>query len=444
MISVRDTGLGIKQDDLSKLFKEFSKVNNMQNTALNSRGIGLGLLISNKIAHQLNESNGGIKVESELGKGSIFSFRIIDKMIEEKEFLMSASDHNINEVSDMEFKLISNLHSPNYYDAYQISEMECKLISNIHIPGNRDIDKVSEIESKLISNVHTPVNHEEAFPYKILMNKLSFCESNSVKTLPEVKTINKMSGLIEYDSPTNKQKINNSSDKETHQYSKSLFFRSGTATPKSVGYKNENDFKQKDVFIEEWKKNHISSIEKTPSKNSENHFFFKEAATFTRIPSINYFVFIEEFIGKKKDFIIQQMQSKCSCPYLLAVDDNDFNNLVITMHANQLEIPIVTALSGCEALKKIEERQKDSCCPFFKLIFMDIEMPIMNGLETFEHIKKWYEEKEQKLHVVPITGHSEGNEKLELAKKIMGEAIFKPISLEYFVIFLEKYMKENL
>lgn len=194
---------------------------------------------------------------------------------------------------------------------------------------------------------------------------------------------------------------------------------------------------------EEQKNDLISFKEKKSrsSNNSKNLFFFTEAGTFTNFISSNDFRSKEEYIEKKKDFIIQQMRSKCPCPCILAVDDNDFNNLIMTMHASRLEIPIITALSGVEALQKIEEQQKNPCCNFFKIIFMDIEMPLMNGLETFERIQKIYQNK-QKLKVIPVTGHSEGNDMLEKAKKIMGEAMFKPISFEYLVIFLEKYIRE--
>ena len=46
-ISVKDTGLGISDEDQSKLFKSFSKVSDDK---INPRGIGLGLMISHKLA----------------------------------------------------------------------------------------------------------------------------------------------------------------------------------------------------------------------------------------------------------------------------------------------------------------------------------------------------------------------------------------------------------
>jgi signal transduction histidine kinase len=60
-IAVRDTGCGIAPDRLSRIFDDF--------TTTKRRGLGLGLAISRKIVEQLD---GRISVESEVGKGSRF------------------------------------------------------------------------------------------------------------------------------------------------------------------------------------------------------------------------------------------------------------------------------------------------------------------------------------------------------------------------------------
>ena len=69
--TVTDTGIGIKEEDLAKLFKEFQQID----TGLNRRheGTGLGLSISKKLVELLG---GRIWVESELGRGSAFSFSL--------------------------------------------------------------------------------------------------------------------------------------------------------------------------------------------------------------------------------------------------------------------------------------------------------------------------------------------------------------------------------
>lgn len=68
VIAVRDTGIGIKQDDIKRLFTRFTQVTD--DSAKNMEGTGLGLAISLGIVQQMS---GDIKVESTLGEGSCFS-----------------------------------------------------------------------------------------------------------------------------------------------------------------------------------------------------------------------------------------------------------------------------------------------------------------------------------------------------------------------------------
>ncbi len=74
--SVEDSGQGIKEEDLGKLFNAFEQVDQKRNR--NKEGSGLGL----SICKQLVELMGGeIKVESKYGKGSTFSFYIKVKVL---------------------------------------------------------------------------------------------------------------------------------------------------------------------------------------------------------------------------------------------------------------------------------------------------------------------------------------------------------------------------
>ena len=70
-VSVADTGIGIRKEDMDKLFKQFSRIHIKDRPAV--EGTGLGLYLSQKIATILG---GEIKAESEFGKGSVFTFTL--------------------------------------------------------------------------------------------------------------------------------------------------------------------------------------------------------------------------------------------------------------------------------------------------------------------------------------------------------------------------------
>lgn len=76
--TVRDTGMGIKQEDIEKIFEMYSRVDKEKNHS--KEGTGIGLAISKYFVERMN---GHITVESEYGKGSTFSFTIPQQISDE-------------------------------------------------------------------------------------------------------------------------------------------------------------------------------------------------------------------------------------------------------------------------------------------------------------------------------------------------------------------------
>lgn len=72
-IKVHDEGMGIRKEEIDNIFKRLYRVETSRN--MTTGGHGLGLYIARELATQLN---GTLDVESEYGKGSIFTLRIKD------------------------------------------------------------------------------------------------------------------------------------------------------------------------------------------------------------------------------------------------------------------------------------------------------------------------------------------------------------------------------
>ena len=90
-ISVRDTGLGIKPEDLPKLFKPFSQAE--ANTSRKFGGTGLGLAITKNLCALMG---GNVLVRSEVGVGTIFGMSFLaDPSTEESRRKKRAADEKL-------------------------------------------------------------------------------------------------------------------------------------------------------------------------------------------------------------------------------------------------------------------------------------------------------------------------------------------------------------
>ena len=77
-VRVADTGMGIRPEDLDKLFSSFQRLDETKNR--NIEGTGLGLNITRQLAEMMG---GTVTVESEYGKGSVFTAEIVQEIVDD-------------------------------------------------------------------------------------------------------------------------------------------------------------------------------------------------------------------------------------------------------------------------------------------------------------------------------------------------------------------------
>src|SRR4030042_6828103 len=84
---------------------------------------------------------------------------------------------------------------------------------------------------------------------------------------------------------------------------------------------------------------------------------------------------------------------------LLVVDDIFANRLLLAEIIDELEHDCVEAENGKVAIDMILTND-------FDLVLMDIEMPVMNGIETTHHIKNKLPYPKNKIPIVALTAHN--------------------------------------
>ena len=117
---------------------------------------------------------------------------------------------------------------------------------------------------------------------------------------------------------------------------------------------------------------------------------------------------------------------------ILIVDDNDSLCKTMSFVLGRKGFEVETAKDGVEAVEKVRERGYD-------IIFMDIKMPLMNGVETYKKVK----EVRPGSVVVMMTAYAVE----ELVQEALDEGahgiIYKPLDFEKVINLISKAMEEK-
>ena len=124
----------------------------------------------------------------------------------------------------------------------------------------------------------------------------------------------------------------------------------------------------------------------------------------------------------------------CGCCSILVVDDQYINRYIILQYAEKYDIRIDEAEDGMEAVAMVKETNKKKCCDGYYLILMDLNMPIMGGIEASRAILelKSSHQMSQILCIVAVTAFVSEKEKEKCLKAGMVDFIPKPFSLSRF------------
>ena len=121
---------------------------------------------------------------------------------------------------------------------------------------------------------------------------------------------------------------------------------------------------------------------------------------------------------------------------ILLVEDNELNREVATEIIGMTGATIETASNGKEAVENIETHQTG----YYDLIFMDIQMPVMNGYEAATAIRFLPRHKGEHLPIIAMTANA-FTEDVILAKSAgMNEHIAKPLDIEKLNRMLHEWM----
>ncbi|HPJ34913.1 MAG TPA: ATP-binding protein [Spirochaetota bacterium] len=168
-LSVKDTGIGMNEEQLSRIFRQYEQVHD---PASFSGGTGLGLAITKSLVTVMG---GSIDVKSEPGKGSTFTVRITMQCVEgesPKPSLINAKNLGLNiliaEDNTISMKVIENIVKKagctyrvafNGMDAIEIADSQKfdLILMDFHMPAISGTEAALQIRNGTGPNKETPV-----------------------------------------------------------------------------------------------------------------------------------------------------------------------------------------------------------------------------------------------------------------------------------------------
>jgi len=145
-IKVRDTGIGLSEESLEKLFTSFNQVDTKRNRQ--EGGIGIGLAISKKIIQKMG---GFISVKSTLGKGSEFQIVVPQKVVDDRPMVAVRNAESMN--------IISYINT----ERFDLTEIRDDYINNIyHMVESLEVRyhqcrNLAEMKRRLDKEIYTHV-----------------------------------------------------------------------------------------------------------------------------------------------------------------------------------------------------------------------------------------------------------------------------------------------
>ncbi len=122
---------------------------------------------------------------------------------------------------------------------------------------------------------------------------------------------------------------------------------------------------------------------------------------------------------------------------ILLVDDNELNREIAVEILGMMELEVETAADGREAVKKFADSEPG----YYEMIFMDIQMPVMDGYAATAEIRKLAREDAQEIPIVAVTANAFAEDVRNAQEAGMNGHIAKPMEMGRLREILDTWLK---
>ena len=121
---------------------------------------------------------------------------------------------------------------------------------------------------------------------------------------------------------------------------------------------------------------------------------------------------------------------------ILIVEDNEMNREIARELLEEVGFVIEIAENGLEAVNKIKESKEG----YYDAVLMDIQMPVMNGYEATEAIRRLVRKDAAKIPIVALTANAFEEDRKKAIESGMNAHISKPLNVNELCGVLAEYL----
>ncbi|MGB3223717.1 MAG: response regulator [Desulforhopalus sp.] len=393
LFKVKDSGIGIRREKLGKIFSAFSQAEDF--TTRRFGGTGLGLVISKQLVKLMS---GKIGVESEEGKGTTFWFTTVFSITKNSTYLST-------EVHD----------HPSENNGLDDEQLSSRFLS-AHVLVVEDNQTNQIVISGMLENIGCRIDMAE--------NGLEAVDAMGKTSYDLVFMDCHMPHLDGYEA-TRRIRQNGDRSPCMHLPIIALTAHAMKGDQELCLAAGMDDYLSKPCsesqlkeMLKKWLPHKMKgTLASVCSKDTPVPVGKKESGGTNNI------------VGTKKQFDL----------HVLVVEDSPINQEVAVGMLERLGCRVCLVSNGKEAVDQIAETK-------FDLIFMDCQMPIMDGYQATRAIRKLEESRggEYQIPIIAMTGNVMDGSREGCLSEGMDDYICKPFVLDNFLKILEQYSPEKI
>jgi len=404
-VSVKDTGQGIREEDLGKLFGTFQQVDTGKNH--HKEGTGLGLSISRQLVELMQ---GNIGVRSKYGEGSEFYFTIHQRIVDgrraarlEEDLQAVVAGNMKNKAAEEMLERLAGKYALTYAEdlrALESSETPVFYFTDQYEElSAEEREKLSALGA-VVCGLQNPMAESGSVAGICTMNKPLF----SYTFCNFIQNRNGQDGsMAQNDAGADGNAgVRDCAGSDVNRAPGHTGSEAGSGVPYHMGSEAGSGVPYYTGSEASGAQNRAATEAGSGSPSGEDGM----------------------------DFVAPEA-------WVLIVDDNEINCMVAEEMLKPLQVRIEVASDGRQALEMVRQKQYD-------LVFMDHFMPVMDGIEASREIRKQEGAYYREVPIIALTANTAKEQQEEYLQAGMSDFLSKPIDMAELYKMVKKWVPDKI